>query len=61
MKTTKDLFLNGIEQYKMLIDNASLLIDEVGSMSPEEIFQSCEQLCELQTKQIDIDRFIIVN
>ena len=59
MKTTDDLFLESIDQYRALIADASEFSKNISNLSPEEILHRCENLQKQQNKQIKIDRFII--
>ncbi len=59
MKSAEELFRNSIKQYQQLIDKATELNEQMANMPPEEILQNCEQLHELQRKQIVVDKFII--
>ncbi len=46
-------------QYQVLIDLATSLNEEMAVMTPEEILTNCEELRQLQEKQIDMDKFIV--
>ncbi|GEM_PF-1271419 len=59
MKTPEDLFRESISLYKKLIKNATFLSEQMVSMTAEEILMKCEQLRELQAKQVATDSFII--
>lgn len=59
MKTTDDLFLESIDQYKSLISDASDLSKSMTALPLEEILRRCNNLQERHDKQIKIDNFII--
>ena len=59
MKTTEDIFRDSIDQYKVLITDASDLNKRIENLSPEEILHRCESLQKQQNRQAKIDKFII--
>ena len=59
MNTPEDLFRESISLYQELINNATLLSEQMAAMTAEEILNKCNQLQELQKKQISTDSFII--
>jgi len=59
MKTTEDLFRDSIDQYKMLITDASDLSEIIPNLSPDEILHRCNSLQKQQNEQIVIDNFIV--
>ena len=59
MNTPEDLFKDSISLYQELINNATLLSEQMTTMTAEEILNKCKQLQELQKKQIQTDSFII--
>ena len=59
MKSTEDLFQESIKQYQVLTQKATFLSDHMTAMAPDEILKKCDHLNALQTKQIEIDKFIV--
>ncbi len=59
MKTTEDLFQEAIAQYQIIINEATLLNENMHDLAPDEILQSCTRLQKRQHKQVLIDKFII--
>ena len=59
MKTTEDLFRESIDQYKILIADASNLSKVITNLSPDEILHRCKNIQQQQNKQIVIDNFIV--
>ncbi len=59
MNTPEDLFRDSISLYQELINNANVLSEQMAAMPAEEILSKCEQLQQLQKKQITTDSFLI--
>jgi hypothetical protein len=59
MKTTEAIFRESIDQYKILINNASALSKIIADLAPAEILRCCKTLQKQQRKQGEVDKFII--
>lgn len=59
MKTPEKLFRGSIEQYQNLIRKTSDIHNNMANLSPDEIFERCQQVLELQQDQAKVDKFIV--
>jgi hypothetical protein len=59
MKTTESLFQQSIDKYQVIIQTSTVLREQMGSMTPEEILAVCYDINTLQSAQKKNDLFII--